>query len=305
MAALVGCQTPPAPVPDSDLTTSEEPVVSVSPPPPPTPAPRPNRQSRSQASGSQRLLAPEAFRKGSREQQEGFAAHGFALTKEQYSDGYVRFLSGRQPSQALENQYRLILEEQLLALAWMNSSAGPRAGEPPDDSAGQMALLGALADATLERWPDGRPIREADIRALYDLRADRYRRPERAHVRLILVPTAEDAAKVRERLAAGETFGQLAATESRHESRSRFGELDPFARGTYEPAFEQLAFRLAPGEVDSLETASGVFILQKVASIPPVQTPYGEVREELLRELRQTLRDGTVERLREQITDSD
>lgn len=230
-----------------------------------------------------------------------FVAHGLGLTSEQYAAAYALYLAGRDPSPTLENQFRLVLEERLLALAWANRAEVKDGGAAPFDAHGSMMMLEAMAAATLERWPDGRPLQEADVRALYDLRVERYRSPERAQVRLILVPTPEESQDVLRRLAAGEPFGQLAATTSRHESRSRFGEIDPFPRGTYEPAFEDLSFRLPPGEIASLHGSGGVFIIQKVASFPSSQTPYESVREELRNELRQQLRTAAVEELRQRI----
>jgi hypothetical protein len=50
-----------------------------------------------------------------------------------------------------------------------------------------------------------------------------------------------------------------------------------------------------------VETVGGIYLLQKLASIPPVQVPYEQVRKELYRELARQLRDAQVSQLRAEL----
>jgi parvulin-like peptidyl-prolyl isomerase len=272
-------------------------VIATHPPQRPPASARPTARP---ARPTKLLFSVAPFRKVS-EEVPAFSANGLHVDPEHYSHGLARFLAGRQPTIPLVNQYRLLLEEQLLVVACLLQRGADATGMDDLDAHGRMALLEALAAAHLERWPDGRPIAESDVRSLYELRADRYVRPERVQIRLILVPTEEEADEVFARLAHGEPFGEIAASESRHDSRSRSGEIDSFARGTYDAEFERVAFSLEPGAIGRVETVGGIYLLQKLASIPPVQVPYEQVREELYRELARQLRDAQVSQLRAEL----
>jgi peptidyl-prolyl cis-trans isomerase SurA len=101
------------------------------------------------------------------------------------------------------------------------------------------------------------------------------RMPEAYEVAGILVtPKVSDAAKrlaiervtrVRERLAAGESFEDLAREYSEDASAQFGGDLGTFGRGVLVPEFEEAAFALEPGEVSGIvPTRFGFHIIQVV-----------------------------------------
>lgn len=90
--------------------------------------------------------------------------------------------------------------------------------------------------------------------------------------------------RVRERLAGGESFAELAAEVSEDPiSAEQGGDLGVISRGFFGEAFDEAAFSLDEGEVsDIVETDNGLHLL-KVTEID--RAPFEDVREELRREV--------------------
>ncbi|MGR4068352.1 SurA N-terminal domain-containing protein [Billgrantia sp. C5P2] len=90
--------------------------------------------------------------------------------------------------------------------------------------------------------------------------------------------------EVRERLAAGESFEELALEYSDDPSTSeQGGDLGVISRGFFGDAFDDAAFALSPGQVSGIvETDNGLHLV-KVTGLD--QTPLEEVRDDLAREL--------------------
>ena len=64
------------------------------------------------------------------------------------------------------------------------------------------------------------------------------------------------------RLAAGESFADIAAAESHCSSAKRGGDLGPFGRGKMQRPFEEAAFALAVGQMSGpVDTDSGVHLI--------------------------------------------
>jgi peptidyl-prolyl cis-trans isomerase SurA len=115
-----------------------------------------------------------------------------------------------------------------------------------------------------------------DVEEYYDEHAEEVARmPEAYDVAGILVtPKVSEAAKraalerigeVRERLAAGEPFEDLAREYSEDASAQGGGDLGTFGRGVLVPEFEEAAFALEPGEVSGIvPTRFGFHIIQVI-----------------------------------------
>jgi len=127
--------------------------------------------------------------------------------------------------------------------------------------------LAALAGAS---EPDAEAVRQA-----YQDHRERFTQPEQVRARHILARVAAGAspdewAQARQRLtalagrlAAGEDFAALARAHSDDASREQGGDLGFFPRGRMVPAFEAVAFGLAPGEVGGpVETAYGWHLIR-------------------------------------------
>ena len=83
------------------------------------------------------------------------------------------------------------------------------------------------------------------------------------------------------RLEAGEDFAELARVFSLHSSSQRGGRMEPFRRGTYSAALEDVAFDLRPGEIGTAETERGIFIVRKIADSSESVTPFEEVSDQI------------------------
>jgi peptidyl-prolyl cis-trans isomerase D len=154
--------------------------------------------------------------------------------------------------------------------------------------------------------------RDAEARALYDERKDRYDLPEQVRARHVLVQIAADAppeavaaaeAKARqalERLRAGEAFEKVAAeTSDDAGSKADGGDLGFFRRGQMVKAFEDVAFSLPPGELSEPVRSDFGFHVMRVEEKRAAQLrSYEEVREELAREVlaREAGRAAALER---------
>ncbi|NIC03863.1 SurA N-terminal domain-containing protein [Billgrantia bachuensis] len=90
--------------------------------------------------------------------------------------------------------------------------------------------------------------------------------------------------EVRERLAEGESFDELALEYSDDPSTAeQGGDLGVISRGFFGDAFDEAAFALAPGQVSSIvETDNGLHLI-KVTGLD--QAPLEEVRDDIAREL--------------------
>ncbi len=212
-----------------------------------------------------------------------FEAWDYRLTEREYDIGLTHFLNGREATPELEDAWRARLEEQFLTLRWLEDTR--QAEDVEFRLRARLALKEELASLVLNGTLAGLRITDEDVREYYEQNRARFEQPAMVEVRMILVPTAEEAEEVLEKLAAGETFSSLAAAHSKHESAAQFGQLPPFARGTYNRSFEEKAFEMQPGTTGHVATGAGVFIIRKVANIPPVVTPFEQVRPGLRAEL--------------------
>ena len=141
--------------------------------------------------------------------------------------------------------------------------------------------------------------RDADVRALYDGRAEEFNTPEQARARHILLRVAEDAGEaeveavearareLRARLAAGEEFAALAAEASDDPgSKASGGDLGYFRRGQMVPAFDAAAFSLEPGVVsEPVRTEYGFHLIRVEDRKAAESRDYASVREDLAFEL--------------------
>ncbi|WP_326534098.1 peptidylprolyl isomerase [Pseudorhodoferax sp.] len=182
------------------------------------------------------------------------------------------------------------------------------AGTPEATEALRIARETVLAEAMVDRLAasklSDKAAIEAQARAAYEARQKDFQLPERVRVRHILVlakagDTAGTAAaekKANELLAqlkAGADFAKLASEQSGdYASAQRGGDLGLFARDEMVAEFSQAAFALkSPGDLAGpVRTAYGFHVLQLVEKKAAGRRPFEEVREQLLYEVRMTVR---------------
>lgn len=215
-----------------------------------------------------------------------FDAYGYRIGSVEYEAALKDHLAGAEATPAARDKFNKLLRERLLILAWLERSPLPT--DPNFRAEARARLRAELADDAFESLLAAQSPRVADaeVRALYEQRKSRYRTPEMARIRIIQVGSEDEARKVRERLQSGEDFGNVAREVSRHASRTSAGEIEPFPRGTLGVReLEDMAFKLEPGELGSLGTPSGYFVVKKIGSLPEQVKPFSAVEADLRAEL--------------------
>jgi foldase protein PrsA len=131
---------------------------------------------------------------------------------------------------------------------------------------------------------------EDDLRREYDRIFGR-----RVRVRHIQLSSLAEVERVRERLAAGETFASIASNFSANTASARTGGLlEPFSALDEDlpAAFRQTALALNPGDVsEAVRVGQWYHLIQCDAVLPPENPDFGSVRERLQRSLHERVTD--------------
>ncbi|HSQ08249.1 MAG TPA: peptidyl-prolyl cis-trans isomerase, partial [Chromatiaceae bacterium] len=150
-----------------------------------------------------------------------------------------------------------------------------------------------------EQLPGAATPSDAKLREAYDGHPERFGQPERRRARHILlsVPSGADAAAeaqaktgieaARERIAKGEDFAAVAKEISQDPgTKTRGGDLGAFGRGVMDPAFEQAAFALDPGQVsEPVRSRFGYHLIETTEVLPASIKPFEEVKAQLTAEV--------------------
>jgi len=150
------------------------------------------------------------------------------------------------------------------------------------------------------RFVDKTTVPEKEIKAYYDSNSNLFKQPEQvraSHILIKVEPKAkesekEDALKkikeVQKKQKKGDDFAKLAKEYSQGPSNAKGGDLGFFKRGQMVPAFEEVAFKLKPGEVsDIVNTRFGYHLIKVVDKKPESTVPYEETKERLGQYLKQ------------------
>ncbi len=157
---------------------------------------------------------------------------------------------------------------------------------------------------------NGVTVSDADIKAFYDKNQEQMKRPERVHLRHVLIKVAKGAsaedkqkakAKADDVLAkakAGADFAKL-ATESSDDpgSKARGGDLSWVSRGQTVPPFEAAAFALKkPNDLSPVvETDFGYHVIQLLAHEDAGVVPLAEVKDKIAEFLKQKQQQEKVQ----------
>lgn len=161
-------------------------------------------------------------------------------------------------------------------------------------------------------------VRPVDIRDFYDINRDRYAKPERVQARHILFTLPEKPTKAQEEAARklaekvlelakqpGQDFANLAKEHSQGPTAKDGGDLGWFGRGQMVKPFEELAFKLKPGEIDIVQTQFGWHVIKvedhQEAQTTPLEKVESEIRNELIERKAKDLAAAAAERAFDQI----
>ncbi len=162
-------------------------------------------------------------------------------------------------------------------------------------------------EAVIQKYVSTRIMNDVAVtdqaaREFYDKNLDKMQRPERAHLRHILIraepnAAAADKQKAREkaedllkRIQGGEDFAKLASENSDDPgSKVRGGDLSWMARGQTVPPFEKAAFALTkPNDLSGVvETQFGYHIIQLVEREAASAVPFEEAKPQIAQMLQQ------------------
>jgi peptidyl-prolyl cis-trans isomerase D len=146
---------------------------------------------------------------------------------------------------------------------------------------------------------------DAELQALYEQEKENYRKPEQREARHILITVARDADEaavaaarerieaLRERIAAGEDFAEVAKEASEDPgSASLGGGLGYFGRGVMDPAFEEAAFAAAEGGLsEPVRSRFGWHLIEVTAVQPQQVRSFEDARADVLRQYQQRQAD--------------
>lgn len=156
-------------------------------------------------------------------------------------------------------------------------------------------------------------IRPVDVRDFYDINRNRYAKPERVKVRHILFTLPEKPTKAQEEAARklaekvlelakqpGQDFAQLAKEHSQGPTAKNGGELGWFGRGQMVKPFEDLAFKLKPGQIDMVKTRFGWHVIKveghQQAQTIPLEKVEAEIKNELIERKAKDMAAAAAER---------
>jgi len=136
-------------------------------------------------------------------------------------------------------------------------------------------------------------LTDPELRERYNREKERYRLPERAHLREIVVLKPESAAKMDEaRTRANEVaeaarkpgtdFANLASTMSESPSKEKGGDAGEVAKGDLVAELDKAVFSAAPGTIiGPIETKSAWFIMRVEQRLPSEVPAFESVKDKL------------------------
>ena len=139
-------------------------------------------------------------------------------------------------------------------------------------------------------------LSDPELRERYNREKERFRLPERAHLREIVVLKPDNAAKLEEARTranevaeaarkAGTDFAQLASTMSESASKDKGGDLGEVAKGDLVGELDREVFNAAPGTIlGPIETKSAWFLMKVEQRLPSEVPAFESVKEKLRRD---------------------
>ena len=160
----------------------------------------------------------------------------------------------------------------------------------------------------LQAWQDSVlgdvAVTDAEIEAYYLSHQSSYQSEERVRARQIVVSDRETAEDIRARVAAGESFAELAAEHSL-ELADRQGavgapagetEPRPVGRAAFPTAVANAAFALrGAGLTEVIAAADGFYLVQVVEYLPAATRPLEEVRDQVAEDALNAKKQGVIE----------
>ena len=137
-------------------------------------------------------------------------------------------------------------------------------------------------------------VTEQEAKDFYNNNQDKFKQPEMAHARHILITAKETEPKadkdrkraklvqIQKQLKGGADFAELAKQSSDCPSKERGGDLGFFPRGQMVKPFDQAVFKMMPGEVsDIVETEFGYHLIRLEEKKPAKTVSFDEAKAKI------------------------
>jgi len=229
--------------------------------------------------------------------------NGEKITRDEFNKGYQDFLieKGLMDGAPAKEKYQERLIQDLLFLYYAKENKiieNPKFKEEFDILFKQFVVNYVKKNVILGQVQ----ISNSEIENYYRSNLAKYTEPEKVQVRQIQTNTEEEAQIAKSRLNEGEDFRKVASEISIHSSRNKGGDLPPFARGTYNPVFEEAAFKLKIGETSAIiKSETGYHIIEKTGEYPSQVVPLDSVKGDISRILLEQKESAAIQKFLEQI----
>jgi len=142
-------------------------------------------------------------------------------------------------------------------------------------------------------------ITEEDMKKYYEKNKETFKREREINTRHILLNTEEEARQIKDKLAKGEDFAELARRYSIDPSaKASGGEIGFHPKGSLLPEYEDAAFKLKKvGQTSGIvKTKFGYHIIKLEGIKPPSYVPYEEVKDYIKQKLAQEKQTQALEK---------
>ncbi len=131
-------------------------------------------------------------------------------------------------------------------------------------------------------------VTNEDAKAYYQTHKEEFKRPDQIWLRQIVVSTQKEAQEVKAKLNRGETFEEVAKTDSiDRPSAMRGGDIGWVRKGRLHPEVEKVAFQLDTHQVsEPIKSPEGYHILRVEDRLEGAVKPFEEVGPNILMQLR-------------------
>lgn len=129
-------------------------------------------------------------------------------------------------------------------------------------------------------------VTEDELRQYFEEHKQQFQIAEQVRAAQIVVRTLDEARRLQQQLRQGKKFADLARKYSLSADAKVGGDLGFFPRGVMPPAFDEVAFKLAVGQVsDVVSTDYGYHLFKVLERRPPQRRELGAVRAEVEQKL--------------------
>ncbi len=133
-------------------------------------------------------------------------------------------------------------------------------------------------------------LTDENLQKYYDANKEKFRKEQEINTRHILLKSSDEAKQIKDKLAAGEDFSELAKRYSIDpNAKVTGGEVGFHPKGTLLPEYEAAAFKLTKiGQTSPItKTQFGYHIIRLEGVKPPQYVPFAEVKEFIKQQLAQ------------------